>query len=81
MATRKTSTSAARRKKEPQKPQYTCRDCVYSYDWSGRAYDGSLILCRCPYDDKSKNGKFCKFLKDPQCERFEKRATNGNKVE
>ena len=35
----------------------------------------------CPYDDKSKNGKFCKFLKDPQCERFEKRATNGIKVE
>lgn len=54
---------------------------MYSYDWSGRAYDGSLILCRCPYDDKSKNGKFCKFLKDPQCERFEKRATNGTKVE
>lgn len=79
MATRRTSTSAARRKKEPQKPH--CRDCVYSYDWSGRAYDGSLILCRCPYDDKSKNGKFCKFLKDPQCERFEKRATNGTKVE
>lgn len=78
---KRTSTSAARRKKEPQKPQHTCRDCVYSFDWHGLAYDGSLILCRCPFDNKSQNGQFSKFLSDPQCDRFETRAADGTRVE
>nr|DAP49985.1 MAG TPA: zinc-ribbon domain protein [Caudoviricetes sp.] len=57
------------------RPTYRCRDCANSYDWHSKAVDGHLILCRCPY--KQNGGQFCIFLKDPQCEHFKLRATNG----
>jgi len=50
---------------------YHCRDCDNSYDWHSKALDGHLILCRCPY--KMQGGKYCIFLKDPQCEHFKPR--------
>ncbi|MBR8725522.1 hypothetical protein IX334_001929 [Bacteroides pyogenes] len=54
--------------------KYHCRDCANSYDWHSKALDGSLILCRCKYDAKTEHGKWCKFLKDPQCEHFKLKA-------
>lgn len=66
-------TRSARKKTET--PKHRCRDCSHSYDWHDRAFDGGFILCRCPYDDNSKNGKFCKFLTDYQCEHFNQRPT------
>lgn len=54
--------------------RYRCRDCKNSYDWHEKSNETVLpFMCRCPYYT---NGKFCKFLKDPQCELFELR-TNG----
>lgn len=63
-----------RPKKKQNTPQYHCKDCVHSYDWHSKALDGHLILCRCPHDEKSQHGKFCKFLSDPQCDKFVKRT-------
>ena len=60
-----------RRKQETDKPKYFCRDCKHSYDWHSKALDGHLILCRCPLDKKTENGRWCKFLSDPMCEHFE----------
>nr|DAD88329.1 MAG TPA: zinc-ribbon domain protein [Siphoviridae sp. ctnks32] len=49
--------------------RYRCRDCKKSYDWHEKSNETGLpFMCRCPYYT---NGKFCKFLKDPQCEHFE----------
>lgn len=56
--------------KNADKPKYHCSDCRHSYDWNSVALDGHLILCRCPFDEKTKNGKWCKFLKDWQCDKF-----------
>lgn len=70
---RRTTTATRTKKAAEEKPRYKCRDCIHSYDWSGRAYDGSLMLCRCRHDKKSQCGRFCKFLSDPQCEHFVKR--------
>lgn len=64
----------AKKIKEP--PKYRCRDCVHSYDWNSKAYDGHLILCRCPKDKKTEHGKWCKFLSDPMCEHFKLRTQN-----
>lgn len=50
-----------------------CRDCAHSYDWHNKALDGHLILCRCPYDEKSKRGQFCKFLSDCVCDHYKPR--------
>lgn len=63
------------RKTTAPKPQplLHCRDCAHSYDWNCVAVDGHLILCRCKYDAATKYGKWCKFLKDPQCGHFKKR--------
>lgn len=64
-----------------QKPivtEYRCRDCQHSYDWHDKALDGHLILCRCPFDGKTENGKWCKFLNDYQCDKFKLRNNNGN---
>lgn len=62
-----------KQKKQPEAPKRHCRDCAHSFDWQNEAIDGHLILCRCPHDAKSKFGKFCKFLNDPQCEQFKQR--------
>ncbi len=52
-------------------PKYTCRDCKNSYDWHEKSYDTGLpFMCRCHYHH---DGKYIKFLKDPQCEHFELR--------
>lgn len=59
--------------KTKEAAKYRCRDCRHSYDWNSKAVDGHLILCRCKFDKNTKYGKFCKFLKDPQCEHFELR--------
>lgn len=56
-----------RKVKEP--PKYRCKDCRHSYDWNSKALDGHWILCRCPYDEKTEYGKWCKFLSDPSCEK------------
>lgn len=56
------------------KPEYTCRQCQHSYDWHEKDWKGELFMCRCKHDEKSKFGKFCKFLSDPQCANFVKRA-------
>lgn len=61
------------RKKQPEAPKRRCRDCAHSYDWHDKAFNGGMILCRCPYDERSKHGKFSKFLSDPQCDKFLKR--------
>ena len=58
-----------------EKPKYQCRHCRHSYDWCSRALDGHLILCRCPF---YKEGKWCKFLSDRQCEHFIKREDTGD---
>lgn len=58
---------------QANKPQFQCRDCAHSYDWHSKALDGHLILCRCKLDAKTEYGKWCKFLKDPQCEHFKRR--------
>lgn len=65
------------RGKQPEKPKYQCRHCKHSYDWCSKALDGHFILCRCPF---YKEGKYCRFLSDSQCEHFLKRedADNGN---
>lgn len=62
-----------------EEPKYQCCDCANSYDWHSKALDGHLILCRCPY--KQQGGKFCIFLKDPQCEHFILRTDNGKAAE
>lgn len=67
---------AQRQSKE--QPKYRCRDCANSYDWQSPAIDGHLILCRCPY--KQQGGKFCIFLKDPQCEHFKLRVGNAEET-
>lgn len=51
---------------------YQCKDCANSYDWHSKALDGHLILCRCKY--KQEGGRYCIFLKDPQCEHFIQRS-------
>ncbi len=51
--------------------QYHCRDCAHSYDWHSMSINNEPILCRCPY--KQQGGKYCVFLKDPQCELFKPR--------
>ena len=56
---------------EKETRQYTCRECANSYDWHGKNYAGEPFLCRCKY--KQQGGKFCIFLKDPQCANFVKR--------
>ena len=59
---------ARRVAKQGEKPKYRCRDCVHSYDWHEIAYDtGQPFMCRCPYYTE---GKYCKFLNDPQCPKF-----------
>ncbi len=51
--------------------KYRCRDCRHSYDWHEISLATRLpFMCRCKHYT---NGKFCKFLKDPQCEHFELR--------
>lgn len=63
---------AKKRIKEEVKRQ--CRDCVKSYDWHEISHDtGKPFMCRCPH---YKDGKFIKFLNDPQCDKFEPRK-NG----
>lgn len=46
---------------------HRCRECGHSYDWSDRAVDGHLILCRCQHYN---HGKYCKFLNDYACEHY-----------
>lgn len=55
-------------------PQYTCRDCTFSYDWHEIGANGKPFMCRCAYYT---DGKYCKFLSGKQCEHFEKRKDNG----
>lgn len=63
------------KKQVPAKPTRFCRDCAHSYDWHSKALDGHLILCRCKFDAKTEHGKWCKFLKDPECYHFQPRPT------
>lgn len=52
-----------------EKPNHVCRECKHSYDWHEKANDTGLpFMCRCPHYT---NGKFCKFLDDYQCAKFE----------
>ena len=53
-----------------QEVTHRCRDCERSYDWHSKALDGHLILCRCPHDEKTEHGRWCKFLNDFQCDKF-----------
>jgi hypothetical protein len=67
---------ARARTKQPDNPfpDKTCRDCTHSYDWNNRSFhDGHLILCRCPHDEKSRHGQFCKLLSDAACKMFKQR--------
>ena len=66
MATRRARTG--QKKKQEEKPKRFCRECGHSYDWHDKAWDGHLILCRCPF--KQQGGKFCIFLSDEACENF-----------
>ena len=74
MVRRRTTTQPG---KQQEEPRYQCRHCKHSYDRSSKALDGHFILCRCPF---YKEGRFSKFLNDPQCEHFLKRedTDNGN---
>ena len=47
--------------------KYSCRDCKHSFDWHEKNWQGELFMCRCKHHH---DGKFTKFLKDPQCEHF-----------
>nr|DAN17474.1 MAG TPA: hypothetical protein [Caudoviricetes sp.] len=60
------------RKKE--QPQFQCRDCAHSYDWCEKNYKGEPFMCRCPFYT---DGKYLRFLSDPQCEHFIKRETDN----
>ena len=60
-------------KEQAKNPQFQCRDCAHSYDWHSKAIDGHLMLCRCKQDINTEHGRWCKFLKDPQCEHFKPR--------
>ena len=60
-----------RLKQKKEAAQYHCRDCAHSYDWHSMSIKNEPILCRCPY--KQQGGKYCIFLKDPQCELFKLR--------
>jgi len=55
-------------------PQMTCRDCKHSYDWHEKGWDGKPFMCRCQYYT---DGKFCRFLNDPQCENFQLRPQDN----
>lgn len=71
----------SRRRQPPKKteqPKFQCRDCWHSYDWHEKNWKGELFMCRCPYHNE---GKYCKFLSDPQCEHFIKREVNNGKTE
>lgn len=61
------------RKQAAYQPQYTCRNCTFSYDWHEKGADGKPFMCRCAYHT---GGKYSKFLSDKQCEHFEKRKEN-----
>lgn len=58
------------RKLQKEQPKYKCRHCKHSYDWHEIGANGKPFMCRCPF---YKEGKFCRFLSDPQCEHFLKR--------
>jgi hypothetical protein len=58
---------AKKKTKKVEKAQYQCRHCTYSYDWHEIGADGKPFMCRCPYYT---DGKYCRFLSDPQCEHF-----------
>jgi hypothetical protein len=58
------------RKQQREQPKYKCRHCQHSYDWHEIGANGKPFMCRCPF---YKEGKFCLFLSDPQCEHFLKR--------
>lgn len=60
----------AKKTKSPKELGLSCKDCRHSYDPHSKALDGHMILCRCKFDAKTEHGKWCKFLKDPQCEHF-----------
>lgn len=63
----------ARVRKRPiqsEKPEHSCRECRHSFDWHEKDWRGELFMCRCPHH---KDGKFSKFLNDPQCKLFESR--------
>lgn len=61
---------------KPEAPKRRCRECAHSYDWQNRSFhDGHLIFCRCQYDEKSKFGRFVKFLSGQACEHFKERST------
>ncbi|TYK34348.1 hypothetical protein FNJ59_07460 [Bacteroides pyogenes] len=50
--------------------KYRCIDCEHSYDWHEIGANGKPFMCRCPYYT---DGKYCRFLNDPQCEHFKMR--------
>ena len=66
MATRRMAPKSAKRTRQDV-PQYQCRHCTFSYDWHEKAYDGSMMMCRCPYYT---DGKWCQFLDHAACEHF-----------
>lgn len=55
------------RKQQREQPKYKCCHCKHSYDWHEIGANGKPFMCRCPF---YKEGKFCRFLSDPQCEHF-----------
>lgn len=54
-------------------PKHTCGECANSYDWHEIGADGKPFMCRCPHYT---GGRFCRFLSDPQCDKFKPRK-NG----
>ncbi|OUN75122.1 hypothetical protein B5G09_12975 [Alistipes sp. An54] len=62
-----------KRKIVKEAPKHQCRDCTHSYDWHEKDWKGDLFMCKCPFHTE---GKYSKFLSDPQCEHFKLRG-NG----
>lgn len=60
----------SKRAQGAEMPQYTCRNCTFSYDWHDKGANGEPFMCRCDYHT---GGKYSKLLSDKPCEHFEKR--------
>lgn len=58
---------AARKRTNEEKPKYQCRNCKNSYNWHEKNWEGNFFMCYCKH---YKEGKFSKFLSDPQCGHF-----------
>ena len=71
MAARRNHTT---RRVEKDKPNRTCGECIWSYDFHEIGADGKPFLCRCPFYT---NGQFCRFIDEKQCEQHFKPRDNA----